>query len=230
LDFFKAKKIIKDQIIKFNKEDFVKIIRISVKIEDIDLLTWLRLQDDSEKIYWRDRESKFICAGIGESVSIKGDRFVAYKDLFDNIYKYINISSLGVRFYGGIRFPCIKKDNDRDIWDNFGFYYFLVPLFELIKKRSGTYFVCNIKTPIKNMDYILHKLDTLKIENSIYKKSPFIPYNYRIDIPDKREWEEDIKNIMQDIKNKRLIKVVLARKTIFAKMTVQDLLWALKNV
>ena len=39
----------------FNKKDVVDC-RLEIEIEDIDVISWLRIQNYNEKVYWQNRE------------------------------------------------------------------------------------------------------------------------------------------------------------------------------
>lgn len=227
MDLIKAKKVILDNILRVRKEDDEKLVRITAKISHTDVLEWLKVQGSLKKIYWQDRSSRFTCAGIGESVFLRGAKSTDYAHIFKEIIRYLNISSLGVRFYGGFSFPFAKGEKE---WNEFGNYYFFVPLFELIEEPTGIYFVCNLKLPIKDIDMIINQLEKIRVSNhSVVSRSVPIQYAYRIDTPDIYDWEKDAISIIEKIRNDKLIKVVLARKTSFKLRQAFDVYSFLKD-
>ncbi len=215
MNLTEAKKIILNNILGLKNEDEERIVRITVKIDPVDILAWLKSQDNSfKKIYWRDRASGFACAGIGESVSVKGTEFPGYDHIVKEMTKYLNISPTGVRFYGGISFPSsTPKIKD---WEEFGYYYFLLPLFELIRDPTGVYFVCNLKLPLKDAQTVIEQLKKVNIvDEALFSIPVSIKYTERTDIPSLNEWKRNANNIIKEIKNNKFVKVVLARKSTF---------------
>jgi len=220
LDIYKAKSLLKNKILKLNtkKNDNIGIIRISIKInDDLDPLVWLSMQDSDKKIYWKDRELNLVCAGIGECIGIYGDNCTSYKKIFSEIRQYLT-SNTQIRFYGGMRFPYSRID--KNLWRDFGYYYFLVPLFEIIKNKQGTYLVCNIKTPVRNINDIIYELDKItadiqSLNFSMNTRPMYFEYISKTHIPTITQWEHDVTDMVEDIKNNKLIKIVLARQTIF---------------
>jgi len=207
-----AKRKVKEELHKLRHESREGISRIAFEIEHCDPLLWLRSQDFQKCIYWKSRDSDFVCAGIEEALFIRGRNFFSYKDIFSEIRRFLSTAHLEIRFYGGMRFPIKNIDSE---WRDFGGFYFFVPLFELINKGSKSYFVCNVKTPIKDMEAILKKL--VLINTHIDSGQSITPMSYilREDIPDKDEWKKEVKETIKEIKKNRLVKVVLARRSSF---------------
>ncbi len=207
-----AKRKIKEELYKLRHESREGIIRIAFEIEPCDPLLWLRSQDFQKCIYWKSRDSDFICAGIEEAIFIREKKSFKYRDIFSKIRKFLSTVYPEIRFYGGMRFPIKNIDSE---WRDFGSLYFFVPLFELINKGLKSYFVCNIKTPIKDVEAILKKLDSIKTCLDSRKPLTSINYTGREDIPDKEQWKKKLKEAIEQIRKNEIIKVVLARRSSF---------------
>lgn len=212
MEFLKAKEKIKKELIALRKEKESRIFKISVQIEECEPIFWLEEQPFDKKIYWKDRNSEFICAGVSEAFYIKGEEKPFYKGIFKKIATLLSISSPEVRFFGGMRFPLYKNSNE---WELFGNYYFFVPLFELLKKGQHFYLACNVKTPIKDLGIILAQLKKLNLTSKPKAKNLLFNYSLRQDMPEKSQWKKDVISAVKDIKEGKLVKVVLARKSSF---------------
>jgi len=55
-----------------------QVKRIEIKVEDTDVLTWLKQQTKFPKVYWRDREAEFEMAGIGYIDNIRTQGHIDY--------------------------------------------------------------------------------------------------------------------------------------------------------
>ena len=207
-----AKKKIEKELYKLRCETREGISRISVEVEHCNPLFWLKAQDFQKGIYWKSRNSDFVCAGVEEAVSVKGELPFSYRDIFLSIKKSLIMADSGVRFYGGMRFPVKKRNSE---WKGFGDFYFFVPMFELITKGSKNYFVCNVKTPIRDIDVILKRLFTIRTNFDSEQLPISGSYLSREDLPDKKQWKDEVKDVVEQIKKGKLIKVVLARRSSF---------------
>ncbi len=217
MDLEEAKEKIKEELYKLRHESCSGISRIVFEIEPCEPLFWLKAQDLNfqKGIYWKSRSYDFVCAGVEEAIFIKGETFFDYRAIFSEIRKFLDTAHPEIRFYGGMHFPVKKSDNKE--WKEFGYFYFFVPLFEVIKKASKSYFVCNVKKPIKDLDAILDKLSSVKpvfVDSTRHLLTP-VGYISRKDIPDKDQWKRKVKEAIKQIKKGDLVKVVLARKSSF---------------
>src|SRR6185436_4169620 len=112
-------------------QPFVK--RFELRIEKIDLLSWLTQQKAAVKIYGSDQSENYAIAGVGQAHMITGNQKVDLDMLFTDMRTLLTTQYPYLRFYGGLCFDDTNIDGD---WRNFGTYKFLLPRFELATKEG----------------------------------------------------------------------------------------------
>ena len=138
----KIKKKLEDALSSHNTIDDNRFMRLETDIKNLDLIQWLKNQTGEIKTYWRDRESKFEMAGLGEADVISGSLMPDYRALFLRLKEYLLNTDQAVRYYGGMRFN--KKHSSDFKWQAFTSYRFIVPKFEILRIGTSTTFACNI--------------------------------------------------------------------------------------
>ena len=209
-----------------------RFVRILVSIGKIDIIQWLRQQSFEIKTYWRDRESKFEMAGIGEADIISGSLMPDYNALFLRLTEYLSDTIEDVRYYGGMRFN--RRHNSDFKWQAFTSYRFIVPKFEIFRKGSETYFACNLLVRTgeeigKIVQTALNELQLVQFKQ--VQKHTFPKLSERIDFPDFNGWKNNIEEALTAFKETSLDKIVLARKTTLNFNETIDpieLLWRLR--
>ena len=211
-----------------------QIIRIEVKINDVNPLIWLGQQKTSIKTYWSDREQKFEMAGVGETDVVSGENLIDYLSVFTSINNRLSPSYKKLRYYGGISFR--QKQVIEPSWQPFGNYRFVVPKFEVYAEDNQTYLACNF-IPNGLEDYqpqfnqILHELNQLVFNTAF--EMPSLPLVIgRTDLPDKNGWYQNIEAALASFAEGEISKIVLARKSKFEFLEHIDplsLLLLLKN-
>ncbi len=192
------------------------LMRIEVKIDDLNLLHWLLNQPDEVKTYWRDREKRFEMAGVGEADVVAGDVLPADTGkLFDRLKRYLHGKNPRLRYYGGLRFDTAKNPDSH--WQKFGAYRFVVPLFEIYSDHQATYFACNfVFNPLKNVqqqfDFLVNGLNRLSWDIPEHFCTP-PELVARNDCPNRKGWWENVQGALRMFAQNRLKKIVLARKT-----------------
>jgi menaquinone-specific isochorismate synthase len=200
--------------------------RISVKINNIEPLNWLRQQNQGVKTYWSDREKKFEMAGIGEADVVSGEDLIEYTSVFSTLKKRLSNCDEHLRYYGGIRFK--QKQEIEPSWQEFANYRFIVPQFEIYAEGSQTFLACNI---------FLKPDQTQKNElqlNSILQQLQQINFNPpsdnaflslisgRTDLPNQDGWYKNIKAALKSFASGETAKIVLARKSVFEFLEAID--------
>ncbi len=210
-----------------------RIIRVEIALNKCDALLWLAAQKNAAKTYWRDRESRFEMAGVGESDVVCGSLTADNKAIFSRLNEYLKHSSPGIRYYGGMRFS--RSHSSGFHWQPFTSFRFIVPLFEVFREGSETVLAANI--PLMNsepreqtQERVLEQLHQLVFEAPPQiKRLPDL--NERKDLPERNVWHRKIDEALQAISQKKLDKIVLARKSLFRfeqDIPVIDLLWKLR--
>jgi len=208
-------------------------IRLEVPIDKMDMIQWLKNQTDTIKTYWRDRESKFEIAGLGEADMISGSLVPDYRALFLRLNEYLRYTNQDVRYYGGMRFN--KRHNSDYKWQSFTSYRFIVPKFEIYRDGVDTKFICNllIRTDESIEKIIQTAQKELKQIRFDYNNNnhSFPQIIKRIDFPNFQKWQKNITKALHAFRAKKLDKIVLARKTTLkfdGKVDPIELLWKLR--
>jgi len=210
-----------------------RFIRIQVSVTGLDLIQWLRHQSFEVKTYWRDRESKFEMAGLGEADIISGSLMPDYYALFSRLEEYLSDTVEDVRYYGGMRFN--RRHNSDFKWQAFTSYRFIVPKFEIFRKGTETYFACNILVHTgeeisKIVQTALNELESIHFSQEI-EKHTFPQISSRTDFPEFKGWKKNIEEALTAFKETNLDKIVLARKTTLKfgeNIDPIELLWRLR--
>ena len=200
-----------------NRRSKDKIVRIEVKINNVEPLNWLLQQKSCVKTYWSDREQKFAMAGVGEADVVSGQNLVDYPSVFISLKKRLSSSYQNLRYYGGINFrqePAIEP-----IWQQFGTYRFVVPKFEVYNENNETYLACNFLLQDSD-DYQLQLNQILReLEQLVFSKASEIHSRpmliNREDLPDQSGWYENIQAALTSFSEEKTEKIVLARKSTF---------------
>lgn len=154
----------------------------------IDLPEYLAGQDLFPKFYHKCEETQEERAAFGSFITLP---------FIPKITKEIDPS---LCFYGALSFPSPKQDL---LWKDFPSIIFFLPLYEIRQ------------TPTKTTLYVrsLHSSKSLKPAITLEEPS-FL--DERIDNPTKEDWTASVEAILQTIKNRKLQKIVLARKSSFS--------------
>lgn len=198
----------------------MKVLRLEASCPQIKCLPWLTSQASEKKIYWSDRDATFEMAGIGAADIVRSDEFIDYRKPFLTIREKLSSANDNLRYYGGINFypPQMKRAKRKydEEWRLYGAYYFLLPQFEIVRKKEKTFFACNILT--RNIteagikEYLI-ALDRLSfLPESPYKKA--VPRIRSVHtFPDKSKWFKLFKEHIQPSGKMAYQKIVLAQKT-----------------
>ncbi len=118
------------------------ICRISIDIPKIDIINWFQKQQVNEKLFWSDRDDKFAVAGIHFADIIQNGDDQTHPELFEKIQTRLTNADDSVRYFGGIKFDTASQVTDS--WKKFSTAAFVLPRFELLKRKDSYQFVCNI--------------------------------------------------------------------------------------
>ena len=171
-------------------------------------------------------------AGIGAADLVSGSLMPDFEALFSRLYEYLNKTDNHVRYYGGMRFS--KGHSSDFIWQPFSSYRFIVPQFELFRDGSQLSFACNILLRAGEdlrtlVEKLLIKLKKIQFVNPVI--NDFQKNESRLDTPAYPDWKNNIQKALSAFNEKRLDKIVLARKTCFKfknEINPVELLWHLR--
>lgn len=201
-----------------------RLIRVEAALPDTAPLDWLRAQTGVTQYYWADRDGDFEMAGVGEADVLAPFNGTDTASLCRHIRSQIAPEYPGLRYYGGFRFHRGAVKGER--WRAFKEYRFVVPRFEVLRRKSGTFLCCNArtshpKTNEQTLERILKDLAALR-----FPASPppiYLPaVSRRTDAPDQQGWNALLKETLNEIGAGRLEKAVLARETCFEAETPWD--------
>jgi len=185
-----------------------RVARVSVDAGPADALAWLREQRSHPRFYWSGRDGGAENAAAGtadlqtgdgpEDVGVLGKGLRAAGDA-------------EVRYYGGGRFDPARAADEE--WESFGAYRFVLPRFELRAGESGTTLSCNLVLPRDRgrQEEILAQIEGMRVPSEGDDDALPEPL-HREDAPDRRGWEENVGLALEAFTERRLGKVVLARR------------------
>lgn len=188
------------------------IYRISIDIPQIDIINWFQKQNVSEKLFWSDRDDKFAVAGIYFADSIQNGDDQMHPELFEKIQTRLKDADDSVRYFGGIKFDTASQVTES--WKIFGTAAFVLPRFELLKRKDSYQFVCNINYfyDKENQELIFEQLAQLDFSNELLSGYTNEMVT-RKDFPDQDQWMSRVNSALTAMIEDRYEKIVLARKT-----------------
>ena len=193
------------------------IIKLKFEPEDhqrIDLLQWLNGQENFPRVAWTNRENSYQMAGIGSAAPQiqmdtcqAGDFSGLARDLAKDGFEYL-------RFFGGIAFdPTTTSDAE---WRSFNIGRFVAPMFSFEVEQGQTRFIAQIVA----IDKLAPALDRLLAEflmlNESFVHDSISEANFRItqEIPNHSGWLDIHHQILTEIDQNQIEKVVLAKKLV----------------
>lgn len=201
-----------------------RIVRVEVPIEEIAPLAWLREQRGFTQYYWRERDGGFTMAGVGEAdVLMQNGSNETSATVFARMRARLDYQHPALRYYGGFRFRRGPGKGER--WRAFKDYRFIVPRFELLKRKRGCVLACNVlcgsaQENAAALDAVIADLTRLR-----FKREPSLLRTPRVtareDHPDEAGWAALVNSALDAIKAGTMQKAVLARETCF---TMEDTL------
>lgn len=188
-----------------------QIYRREIPVTDIDLLSWLHIQNNAVKIFWEDRTNDFMIAGIGAAHLLCAKQTQKPKEIIENIEKYLSSDFPNLRYLGGFCFN--PKTRGQNEWKSFGRSRFVLPLIEIQKTKNATLLACNILLNndfANNVSQLTDLLKNLKEPQGPLETDLEAPLNRR-NFPDEKTWKSSAAKIINAIDQNRLEKVVLTR-------------------
>ena len=186
------------------------IERLEIKVDPVDMLSWLSLQKDDVKIYGSNQNDTVSIAGIGQAVGFTDIRLGSFNKVFKQLRHFLSPKYPYLQWYGAF---CFDERNLSDDWEEFGAYRFVIPRFELAAQEGKMIFCCNL-VGRENIKSILRQLEAIQFNVPRHIQGQNSSLNTtivrRADQPDQDLWKRDVDSILLDHSVK---KVVLARKT-----------------
>lgn len=190
-----------------------KHLRLVVQIPLLDPLEWLQIQTVAKRIYWSDREAAFAMAGIGIADQEKIDPKL-WDPAFSSALRGKDAPESGAtRYFGGYRFGRFTHVADQT-WSSLGAGRFVLPRFELYSANEQAWFVCNLipERDRKAKAKILRQLSQVLFIDE-QQSSDLPKLLERIDLPNRKDWDSGVRDVLTSVADGELSKVVLARRS-----------------
>ena len=187
-----------------------RVVRLTVSVEQVEPLRWLRNQTLLPKLCWSGRDDEGGVATVGAADVQEGN--VPDDVLREGLGSLLSSGDREVRYYGGLRFDPLR---DPDVeWAPFGAYCFVLPRFELHTRDGEATLVCNLVLPRDAGRHaeILEQVERLSFSQDAPDDALPEPVS-RTDRPDERGWRDNVERALSAFSEGRLGKVVLARRT-----------------
>jgi menaquinone-specific isochorismate synthase len=196
------------------------------KVETIYPLAFFNSGRESflgERFYWKDPKESIVLVGLGISKQIQSDqatdRFFHVEDEWKKFLKDSFVSNpytengLGPVMFGGFSFDPSKKKTD--LWSKYADSLFHVPKYMLTVIEGQTFLTTNIVCTPNDDHSLFEKVieERAQLLDSLKGSYEFRAANL-LDIseisPDK--WKQSVEDVVSDLKEDHLKKVVLARE------------------
>lgn len=202
-----------------------RVIRVEVPVDPHDCLEWLRVQNSAgelqRRFFWQARGAKFAAAGIGVADEVTCDEHGKVSELFKQMQSRLGNKSGRARYYGGMRFDRQRRADGN--WLPFGQAAFVLPRFELSRRRDKTVFawhaLVNRETDSGLLFEEATRLCRLLTEPPAWnadvpaagQNGAGIEIVGRRDVPDLAGWTRMIQRVVDAVSIEDVSKVVLAR-------------------
>lgn len=188
--------------------DEERISRLSVRVEGISPLGWLRSRETGPKSYWSGRGERREVATVGAADRRAGESTI------EEVSSLLGRGDPGARYYGGMRFDHGRAAGEE--WASFGPLGFVLPRFELVAEAGACSLVCNLVLPrdVGKKEEILVGIERLAapgrgIDGMAARPPGLIK---RTDAPDFDGWRKNVERALEAFEAGDLGKVVLARR------------------
>lgn len=191
-----------------------RVVRVSVEMEGVSPLLWMRGQSVFPKTFWSGRGDGLEVAAVGAADVRVGEASEGPGPLDKMLSPLLRDAERGVRYHGGLRFDA-EWGPDTE-WEPFGTYRFVLPRFEVVREDGELSLVCNLVLPrdAEKREEILAEIEALAApEDNVEFSLPRLVR--RTDSPDFGGWSRNIEKALAAFEGGGMDKVVLARRAGF---------------
>lgn len=191
-----------------------RVVRLSVPLEGVSPLSWMREQNAFPKTFWSGREDALEVAAVGAADVVSGEDDEASETLDKKLSPLLRESEAGVRYFGGLRFDA-EGESDEE-WKPFGAYRFVLPRFEVVREGAELSLVCNLVLPrdARRKEAVIEEIEALAAPGA--EETFSLPLLLRrTDSPGFEGWSRNIERSLAAFENGEMDKVVLARRADF---------------
>jgi len=190
--------------------------RFEIELENISPLEWLSCQSCPQKIYFSDRDKSLEVVAIGTAKSLSQQNSKTLEDALKAINADLESSNPAIKYFGGICFD--PEGQPADNWETFGRYRFTVPQFEIRTENNKTVFAYNVElTGDENISSVIEDFRKAVASVNLENENPVSVDKYTItnqaEFPDEKQWNKNVAQIINDLGDRQIQKVVLARKS-----------------
>lgn len=188
-----------------------RVVRISVGVEGVSPLSWMRGQSIFPRTYWAGREDGLEVAAVGAADIRVGEGRDGPETLDKKLSPLLRDAGRGVRYYGGLRFDSEHESSWE--WEAFGAYRFVLPRFEMVSEGGELSLACNLVLPrdTEKKEEILAEIEALAFPEG-GGQFTFPRLVRRADSPDFEGWRRNIEKALSAFEGGGMDKVVLARR------------------
>lgn len=216
------------------KSSTPRLLSVTVPVEPVEPLRWLRAQPQTTKAYWAGRCGQTAVAAVGRADTVaRRSGPVEYDGLENQLRaKLETADDPSVRYYGGIRFDADQSPaRSETAWTKFGTSWFVLPRFELRQTEEATTITCNLVLPCdgKRRTEIQAAIDRMVWPLPDRPRMLSQPVR-RFDAPDQEAWMQTIEWALESIEQGEVEKVVFARRSVFDFVEALDPLLMLRHL
>lgn len=193
------------------------LVRAEIPIDSIDPLNWLHAQQGCTHYYWSSRDGEFEMAGTGEADVLVPENGIDLPGLFAQMRRRLSLEWPVLRYYGGFRFR--ETDEVHHRWRNFKAYRFIVPQIEVMRHGRTTRLACSVLVGKPEANSAAFRALEQRLKEAPFPEAPLpcpMPVvTGRVDLPDRKGWNDLVNRALDACARNDLEKVVLARETEF---------------
>lgn len=201
----------------------VQLVSITKQIDALDPLAFFEMakQTKKDRVFWSSVVEDFYIVGIGKvhEIIANTSRFEStekqWQELIERaiIHNPYNVPGTGILSLGGMSFDPLEKRSE--LWKKYAESQFVIPEYVVTKDKDTYYFT--IITKVESGDEVSEIAPMLKdMEKKLFqKKAVFLPENSTITAKEEIElekWLQSVKQAINEIKDERAKKIVLARE------------------
>jgi menaquinone-specific isochorismate synthase len=191
---------------------------LSFKVEEIDILGWLKHQELYPRVYWANRNGNLETGGYGTAMTVVASETSVMDDKLRKIEVILRHTGADtqLKFIGGRCFDNSLPDDQ--IWSDFPPLWFTLPKLSITRDKND--YILTVATAVTAdttntilLEEIKRVLDTVSLEIPSREGEQVPEILSRQDHPNLAGWTENVNRSLHEIDRGNLEKIVLARRT-----------------
>lgn len=208
--FQKLKDQLRQALAAASPERPFDVIRVSIDIAGMDLLTWLASQALYPRFFWRDEKDEHIFAAVGSTLALTTKDRTDGDGSWAVLREVLDISPAS-RFIGGMGFHsriCSRE------WNAYGGWTFTLPAFEMEQLSPGkcrltaqVFLAGGQNDQVSGLLQVLEEMtykETLSSAGFCLGREESMPFE---------DWQKSVKGTIERIRIGEMTKAVLARRS-----------------